>query len=875
MKNLKSKTMAFLITAILVISIGASTTLLPNANAHSPPLQIPTYTFCSISPNPIGVGQSVNVNFWVDIPPPTASSQYGDRWQNITVLITKPGGSTEILGPFTSDDTGGSHTTFTPAAVGNYTFQMFFGGQTLAGNNLPPGKTLSSYPNIGDYYQPSSSNVVTLTVQQQPIPSIPVTPLPTNYWARPINALNNNWYSIAGNWLGTGEQSMTETGMYNDTGNYNPYTTAPTTAHILWTKPVAFGGTMGGEFGGSQTSNFYSTAEYEPKFAPIIMNGILYYTMYPGSFSNPAGWAAVDLQTGQTLWTKNTTEILRCGQILDFTSPNQYGGIAYLWSCPTQVRYGGVGPSLEMWDAMTGNYILTITNITQPTSGYLAFTTDSDGNLIGYYINYNTNTLDMWNSTLAIMNYSNITGQNTNSWEWRPSQNAVISFNLGIQWTAPVATSYQGTSLINYGGRLFGLTIIGVGSGVVLMYEYGGTAGFQTGWLLEAGYSATSGAQLWIENRTEVPYSQIYGDTIESDNAPWMGDGVYIDLTEATLSIACYDLNTGKALWGPTALPNASPFSSLGAECQIANGTAYIWLYGGDVYAYNIVTGSLEWQYHTPSAGYESPYARYSLWTFSVGSIADGMLFVPEGHQYSPPLFHGAQQLALNITTGQVVWSIDAFDVTNAPAISDGVMTTLNSYDNQIYAYGMGPSKTTINAPNIASSVGSRIVLTGAVTDISAGYQQKAVAANFPNGLPCVSDASMTPFMEAVYEQQQMPTNVTGVPVSIYVLDSNNNYRLIGSTTTNAQGTFGLTWNPDIPGNYTVTAVFAGTQSYYGSSASTYFYANSAAATPAPTSTPLTGLASNNTVMYGIVATIIVIIIIGALLAMLVTRKHP
>ena len=58
---------------------------------------------------------------------------------------------------------------------------------------------------------------------------------------------------------------------------------------------------------------------------------------------------------------------------------------------------------------------------------------------------------------------------------------------------------------------------------------------------------------------------------------------------------------------------------------------------------------------------------------------------------------------------------------------------------------------------------------------------------NFPNGLPCVSDASMTQFMEAVYEQQPMPTNTTGVPVTLYVLDSNNNYRSIGTTTTNAK----------------------------------------------------------------------------------------
>ncbi len=73
----------------------------------------------------------------------------------------------------------------------------------------------------------------------------------------------------------------------------------------------------------------------------------------------------------------------------------------------------------------------------------------------------------------------------------------------------------------------------------------------------------------------------------------------------------------------------------------------------------------LNWQYHTPAGGYESPYGVEPLWTFTVGTVADGKLFVPEGHMYSPPLFHNAQQLALNTTDGSVVWSIDAFDVTS------------------------------------------------------------------------------------------------------------------------------------------------------------------------------------------------------------------
>jgi hypothetical protein len=138
----------------------------------------------------------------------------------------------------------------------------------------------------------------------------------------------------------------------------------------------------------------------------------------------------------------------------------------------------------------------------------------------------------------------------------------------------------------------------------------------------------------------------------------------------------------------------------------------------------DLATGRINWHYSTPSGGYESPYGIEPLWAFTDGTVADGLLFVPEGHMYSPPLFHGAQQLALNITTGELVWSIDAFDTTSGPAISDGIMTTLNAYDNQIYAWGKGPSKTTVTVPNSVTSVGSPIVISGTITDISAGTSQ-------------------------------------------------------------------------------------------------------------------------------------------------------
>ena len=206
-----SRNIAIFIAALLSVSI-ATSMVLPNA-AHSPPWTIPTYSFIVVSPNPVGVGQSVNVNFWINQPPPTASAQYGDRWGNMTVKVTKPDGTTESLGPFTSDASGGAYTTYSPTATGNYTFQMIFGGQTLEGKNLAPGMPPSGYPLLGDYFQPSESNVYSLTVQEEPIGYPPTAPLPTSYWTRPIYGENNNWYSISGNWLGLGPSTFAASGM--------------------------------------------------------------------------------------------------------------------------------------------------------------------------------------------------------------------------------------------------------------------------------------------------------------------------------------------------------------------------------------------------------------------------------------------------------------------------------------------------------------------------------------------------------------------------------------------------------------------------------------------------------------------------------------
>ena len=126
MQNLKSKILATAIIAILTISM-ASIAL---SNAHTPAWKIPTWAYCSVSPNPAGLGQLVTIGMWVQIPPPTAAGTDGDRWHGFTVTITDPDGIKKTLGPFTSDATGGTWTSFTPDKLGNYSFVVFYPGET-------------------------------------------------------------------------------------------------------------------------------------------------------------------------------------------------------------------------------------------------------------------------------------------------------------------------------------------------------------------------------------------------------------------------------------------------------------------------------------------------------------------------------------------------------------------------------------------------------------------------------------------------------------------------------------------------------------------------------------------------------------------------
>jgi hypothetical protein len=123
-----------------------------------------------------------------------------------------------------------------------------------------------------------------------------------------------------------------------------------------------------------------------------------------------------------------------------------------------------------------------------------------------------------------------------------------------------------------------------------------------------------------------------------------------------------------------------------------------------------------------------------------------------------------------------------------------------------------------------------------------------------------------------VYQQQVLPADITGVPVTISVLDSNGNTYEIGSAMSDSSGMFSFTWTPIISGDYKVIATFDGSNSYYGSCAETSFYA-SEVPQPTPEPTPEPASAADLYFLPMSITTIIAIIIVAVLVILLFRKK--
>jgi outer membrane protein assembly factor BamB len=846
MKFSTNKAKATVVIFVLVLTFSALLAAFPTVGAHDPPWTVPTWAFISASNNPIGVNQQTVIVFWPNEIPPTSQGAYGDRW-TWNIEVTKPDGTKETLGPFTSDPVGGGWTTYTPDQVGTYTFVAIMDDHVMTGEPFPPSGDAWGTATIGDTYLGDTSDPYELTVQEDPIEAWSETPLPTEYWTRPINDMNREWYVLAGNWLAGAAQNV------GPTTNFN-YGTGPESAHIMWATPMWAGGIMDARFGdiGYQTAH-YEGLEFTP---PIILNGKLYYNVA----SLPKyGWYCLDLYTGEVDYFHNTTgpvtgvgnmlipgfgwvgfdssgeiagEKLSWGQIYNYESPNQHGGMPYLWSTGSAGGFmAATGTTWMMFDAYTGNYICSIANASDAGTAVYG----KEGSILRYNIVGSPNPagaffpdvapfyLQVWNTSRAI--WYEEEWQINEYWMWRPVLNKTFDGNNGFSLNVSIP-AVQGD-------------ILAVREGEFII---GGTAGANDVdaplvmgnlWCLSLE-PGQEGTLLW--NKTFTPPYDVVPSTVTGAGGLFAAgiegptvdpeDGVFLFNSPITREWWGYSLDTMEPLWGPTEPEHSMNY--YGMYSNIYDGKLYSFGYGGEIVAYDITTGKVLWTYTATNVGYESPYGNYPIY---VTAIADGKLYTTSGeHSITQPMWRGPNLRCLDANTGNELWKISFFGADGGAhltgtniVMADGYVVGLNYYDNQIYCLGKGPSSTTVTASPKIIAKGNSVMIEGTVTDQSPGTKTTEIMAKSPNaeGVPAIADEYQEDWMEYLYMQQAIPAYFEGVEVSLDAVDPNGNFIHIDTVRSDMSGMFKKMWTPDTEGEYTIMATFGGSKAYYSSYAET------------------------------------------------------
>jgi hypothetical protein len=858
------------ISLILMLIFAFSLIALPTTNAHTPPWTLQTYAYINVAPNPAGVGQDVTVVAWINWPSPTAIGDAGDRWRDYEVVVTAPDKTTQILTRDYADPASSTFWIITPTQTGVYTFNFSWPGQSLSQTG-PTGIVGQDSPYINDTFLGAEAST-TLTVQDEAIPKFAEAPLPTSYWTRPIYGENTNWYPLGSNWLG-GEHELYK---------WQRYGTAPNSPHIVWTKPYSFGGIVGGVEGEAidPAMAFYDGTAYEFKFSDaLIMYGNLYYAIPRSNNNAGGGVAAVNLRTGEQLWYNPDITTFSFGQFYDFESPNQHGIIpnGYLWSVS-----GFFTQTWTAYDPMTGQQLFTLTDI--PSAGFFANQPQvwgETGEITRYFLGGGSSStpytyFTVWNNTKSdptapSSQQLNAGSDPLSSQEWRPvgktipmGSNYSYTMNVTLSEALPpgsvIRTTYPGDIMF---GRGPGLQQIGT---TAFISDSPPTPDPYTLWAVNLNASRGKvGKVLWI-NEYPAPAGNLtvmigYADAVTRTF------NIYYKETRQWLG---YDLDTGDKLWGPTA--SETPFNYYGGTTTLTwpygmgYGRMYSTGFGGILYAYNLTNGNLEFEFgdggegNSTNSGIETVYGRYPL---QVVAIADNKVFISTSeHSYNEPKYKGAEMHAVDAMTGEEIWRLSAISPYQSVRVADGYLVFLNLYDQQIYSIGPGPSATTVTASPKITVQGSSVMIEGTVTDQSPGAK----------GTPAISDEYMRQWMEYTYMQQAFPADAKGVNVTLTAMDPNGNLQEIGTVTSDTSGMFKKMWEPPVPGEYTIMASFAGSDSYGPSSAHTSIgIEQPPAATPPPTPTPAP---LTDTYVAGFGIALIIIVVAGLVVIVWMLKKR-
>lgn len=856
MKAIYYKTKTFSIMVVLIFTVLFA---LPISNTAAQ-TEITSYAYLQAIPNPIGVHQTTYITMWVDAPLPDANVDNDIRRHDYKLTITKPDGTTQIMDwPVIQDTTGLQFSSFTPSEVGEYTLVFDYAGQTYIWDDSSLQREYT-----GVLLSPASRTEI-LTVQSEALPE-PITsyPLPEEYWTRPIDGQNPDWYTITSHWL-SGAYLGTHQ-VFQGFELFQKDGIGPESSHIMWTKPIEFGGVVGGTISTQiNGGTYYSGGSYEGRFNnAIIMSGVLYYPVPLGHSGSGGGYAAVDLRTGEELWFRDDlgglTETgyyspIAKGQLYDFEDINQHGVVGgVLWQV--------LGSTWNAYDGFTGDWMFNITNVPSGTEVY----TES-GEIVRYVMDADAGWLALWNYSAAEGTRRSPEGSGSNYHQWRPS-GKTIDTSDAYSWNVSIP-DLPGNSNPSIVAVLPGDVILGTSSAVqpgVFRFPRG-TPNPYTMWAI-SDKPENRGELLWIRDYPAP------GNTLSLELGPVDPVNRVWTMNEIeTFQWLGYSLDDGSPLWGPTTtkfrdFQYFGGGEGAGQRAVTAYGKLYVAGYAGEVFCYSMINGNLLWKFNDTNSGLQTPWGMIPIF---ISAIADGKVYLFNNeHSPNSPLYKGYSIYCVDAESGDEIYKMFSWAGQtggrglSTSVLASGFLVYYNYYDNSVFCVGKGPSKTTVTVQNNAIAKGESILINGRVTDTASGTEQNEQAARFPDGVPAVSDEDMAAWMEYVYMQKPCPETVTGVPVKLTAFDSNGGMVDLGYVTSDGSGVYTKMWTPENEGEYRIVASFEGSKSYWTSYAETTVGVGPPSATQATDLTPIEDRISNQ---MNYLLAILVIVIIALLIA--------
>jgi hypothetical protein len=851
----KNKSMAILIALILIITMTLTSTLTSNSIeaeaqlAAQQPVSGPlpsgitvsvtadSAAYLSTRPNPVGLGQTFLINMWLN-PPPHAYRQFLDY----KLSVTKPDGTIKVytMNSYVADGTNWME--LVADQIGEWKLQMDFPGIYFPAGRYLDGKIITAstggavYEAV--YVKPSQTPVTKLIVQQEPAEDWPESPLPTDYWTRPINAELREWWPIIGNypWFGPGggklwNELYPNTNPYANPGqSFTPWVQGPNSPHVVWKREGALGGIVGGD--NSDNSVYWPTTGWQN--APtIILWGRGYHAVTKPSATGPSGttwWQCYDIRTGELFWERplytgeSEPNLIEYG----FTSVPPVPGVSMKPDSPYLLSISN--GYLRKYDAFNGYMINNIS--ISPMTG-------SGGT---YYMNGHVLGIQDLGSAAGSARYRliNWTTFGTDNFAAR-----IVSNNSYSRSSMPSAANIDWN--------------VGLGA-TVTNYMTGGISTH----IIVSGYNAYTGQSLWNTTIQEPLFS---GSACIADHGK---------IAVITTRGYCYgvDLASGSISWKTEQFDYPYDATGWGSYSTISGYGNFYWLAQTGVYSIDWTTGKINWKFEKPmpyqyegdfiGADGETVYPNHAP-----GLLADGTLFIPSSlHSPESPYYRGLKTFAIDAFTGEEKWSLGisvAGQHTRSSLqlrVADGYLT-IGARDGYMYVVGKGLSATSISAPPLAVEVGKSFTITGTVLDLSPAQP----------GTAAIADEYMDAWMQYIHVQMPKPSNATGVTVDLTALDPNGNLIDVGKATCDTNGEFGLTWAPEVPGLYKLVATFNGTNSYGSSIASTYLTAIDVP-TPTPQATSLPTSVADNYFVPAIAGLFVFVAIIGVVI-ILVLRKRP